>query len=306
MPGLNVPHFDLSPSLDYSKFEVAFETLLRGHTSVEEVYEQVGRQVIGSTFADTCPEVYDLLLDVRAELAHEGAAILHNTGTEKFRAEISQLTTLAISSVFGNPTRTDQKDQRIVWPIHYDPDTPLERTYSQSLGEAAFHTDTQYFTEPERFFGMYCVVADVPGKGTSELIDGNELVATYRERHGDKALSVLGRNYPFKVPSVFTKRASDEDLEVTWAPIYDSEDRMIRYRHDTITDALRLTGSQIDDDQQNAIDRIEELLAEIEPVRYHLMPGDAVLIDNHRVLHARTAFDDPERLLYRVRMNADE
>src|SRR5690606_18933613 len=112
--------------------------------------------------------------------------------------------------------------------------------------------------------------------------------------------------YPFKVPSIFTKNARDEDLEVTWAPIYDTETRKIRYRLDTITDALRLTGSRIDPEQQEALERVEGLIDETEPTRRHLTPGDAVLIDNHRVLHARTAFDNLDRLLYRVRMDADE
>lgn len=305
MSRFDLPHFNLSPSLDYSKFGVAFEDLLTRHETADEVFRQLGRSVLMEMFASASPGNDKLLKHTQYDLRHAGALILHDTGVDSFEDELAQLTAIVVSSAFGHPSATDQKTNKIAWPIKYDPDSPLNRTYSQSLGEAAFHTDTQYFPKPERFFSMFCVVADEEGKGTSELIDGKELIDQYKAEYGDDGVAILERKYPFKVPSIFTKTASDEDLEVTWAPIYDPRSKAIRYRKDTITDALRLTGSSIDDQQHEALGRLEDIIKNFDAESYHLMPGDAVIVDNHRMLHARTSFDSPERLLYRVRMDTN-
>lgn len=305
MPETTIPHFNLTSTLDYSKLEVTFESLLARYESADKVYRHLGRDVLSNLITSSSPETQALLQDARNEVDTAGMAILGETRVEQVRDEVAQLTAIAISSVFGTPTQTDQKDHRIAWPIHFDPHTNLTRTYSQSLGEASFHTDTQFFERPEKYFGMFCVFADEPGKGTSELLDGRVVMERYREEHGDTAYSVLGQKYPFKVPSVFTRHARDDDLEVTWAPIYDSNDQNIRYRFDTIADALQIPGIDINDEQLDAIQKINELLDDFEPIQHHLLPGEAILIDNHRMLHARTAFDNPARFLYRVRMDND-
>lgn len=306
MTKTTVPHINLRPLLDYSKIEGAYESLLTRYETANEIYRQLGRQTIKYIFATSSPEAYAALLETRAEVDTVGVAILEETNVERLDDEMAQLTAITISSVFGAPTRTDQKDQRIAWPIHYDPDTNLTRTYSQSLGEAAFHTDTQYFEKPERYFGMFCIVADEEGKGTSELLDGRSVMKRYREEHGDVAYALLGEKYPFKVPSVFTRHARDEDLEVTWAPIYDDGSKKIRYRMDTIAAALEIPGINIKDSQREAIQKLDKLLETFDPMRHHLTPGQAILIDNHRMLHARTAFDNSDRFLYRIRMDDEQ
>lgn len=306
MAETTIPHINLIPTLDYSKLEGAFESFLSRYKTANEVYRHLGYQVINNLFAISSPEAYTALVEARVEVDTIGAAILENTNLERLDDEVAQLTAIAISSVFGTPTQTDQKDQRIAWPIHYDPDTNLTRTYSQSLGEAAFHTDTQYFDKPERYFGMFCIVADESGKGTSKLLDGRSVMKRYREEYGDADYALLCQKYPFKVPSIFTRHARDRDLEVTWAPIFDDDGEKIRYRMDTITDALEIPGVDIVDDQQEAIQKLEKLLETFDPVLHHLTPGQAILVDNHRMLHARTAFDNPARFIYRVSMDDEQ
>jgi gamma-butyrobetaine dioxygenase len=39
------------------------------------------------------------------------------------------------------------------------------------------------------------------------------------------------------------------------------------------------------------------MMSEKYQVRYRLKAGESVMFDNHRVLHARTEFTDPERFL---------
>jgi len=104
------------------------------------------------------------------------------------------------------------------------------------------------------------------------------------------------------VPSVFTRSGQDDDIEIVWAPILDLQAQTIRYRKDTIESALKCDEVEIDAAQQTALQQLEDVLATLSPVSYHLAPGDALLVNNLKLLHARTSFDNPERFLYRVRM----
>jgi len=56
----------------------------------------------------------------------------------------------------GNPTATDQK--QVIWDVKArQRDSAYFSTFSETDGEAAYHTDTQYFPEPEPIFLLYCM-----------------------------------------------------------------------------------------------------------------------------------------------------
>jgi alpha-ketoglutarate-dependent taurine dioxygenase len=296
---------DLSSTIDYSKLAQAFESEPFNDRSANEIFAQLGHVGFRELAATDAPEAYAALTGVHAALDTLGAVVLKETGVNKQTDRVAQLSSIAIASAFGTPTRTDQKNQQIAWPIRYDPDTSLTPTFSQTLGEAAFHTDTQYFASPEEYFGLFCIVSDEPGKGTNKLIDGSQAVNRFEQTYGPEMRQQLERDFPFKVPSVFTKHARDDEVEVTWAPIFDSGTGEIRYRKDTIEAALKAGDIILDDAQLDALAKFDGILQETDAISYHLTPGDAVLVNNRRMLHARTSFDNPERFLYRVRMRAD-
>lgn len=51
-----------------------------------------------------------------------------------------------------------------------------------------------------------------------------------------------------------------------------------------------------------AIEAFRHTIESESPTAHHLGPGDAILIDNHSVLHGRTTFSDYRRLHIRVRL----
>lgn len=300
-----IPQLDLSHTHDYNNLANAFNSAPFDEQSPSEILADLGRPGFNKLFEDKSPEAYAAIRGLHTALDTVGAVVLRETNVDKLDDRLAQLSSIAVACIFGTPTRTDQKNQQIAWPIRYDPDTKLTPTFSQSLGEAAYHTDTQYFEHPEKYFGLFCIVSDEKGKGTNQLIDGAEAVERFEEKYGADMREQLERDFPFKVPSVFTKNASEGDIETTWAPIFDPETGVIRYREDTIRAALKAGDIQLDDEQLDALTKFDDLLNELEPVSYHLTPGDSVLVNNHRMLHARTSFDNPNRFLYRVRMKAD-
>lgn len=296
--------YDLSSVPDYNRLPVALSDVSKEFPDANHAYEALGRKGLTELFAQASPHGYDTVLQTHEELQEGlGALLLQGTGVEKVEDQTAQLLSITLASVYGEPTRTDRKLSQIAWPVRYDPDATVVRTFSQALGEAAYHTDTQYFKKPEDYFGLFCIESDIPGKGTNQLVHVDNVIEMLVDSQNGQALTELSRPYPFRVPSAFTESGKDSDIEVTWAPIVDEENRTIRYRRDTIASALTVPGIEVTADQHAALRALESVLAVLQPVEHHLQPGEAVIINNKRLLHARTAFDDPHRFLYRVRMN---
>lgn len=301
-----VRELDLSATSDYEKALVSLDALVQTHGTANNAFATLGHEQIRDAFQASAPDAFAQISGLKANLEHEGAAVLHETKVEQLDDEVAQMSSIAIATAFGIPTKTDQRDERIAWPIKFDASVTVTPTFSQSLGEAAYHTDTQYFENPEKYFGLFCIASDVPGKGTNQLVDGVEAVRLFTEQYGEEAAAVLSKEFPFRVPSVFTKGGQDSDVEVVWAPIFTPETKKIRYRTDTILRALgEKTGISISDEQQQVLTQFDAMLGAMDTIDYHLQPSDSILVNNHRMLHARTSFDNPDRFLYRVRM-ADE
>lgn len=297
--------YDLSLYVDYSRLHDLLGDTTEYFGGANNAYAALGRVGLMRILADAAPDTLRLLQDAGYDLKTGiGAAILHATGVDELEDEPAQLMSITLSSVYGRPTKTDQKLSQIAWPVRYEPNPGVAPTFSQTLGEAAYHTDTQYFAKPENYFGLYCVAADAPGRGTNQLLSVDDVVHAVTARHGTETLDRLSKPYPFRVPSVFTESGTDSDVEITWAPILSDNNASFRYRKDTIDRALE-TGIKLSDGQNDALKRLEDTLDVLDPLEYHLQPGDALLINNLRLLHARTAFNDPGRLLYRVRMTED-
>ncbi len=306
MSNNTIRHLDLSSTSDYDKALVPLDKLVKKHGTANSVFARLGRLPIREIFKSGAPEAFTQIISLRENLDSEGVAVLHETQVERVDDELAQMISIAIASTFGEPTKTDQLDDRIAWPIKYDSTITVTPTFSQALGEAAYHTDTQYFENPEKYFGLFCITSDNEGKGTNLLVNGVEAVEAFTERYGEEAAAVLNTKYPFRVPSAFTKGGRDTDVEVVWAPIFSKETQSIRYRKDTILRALgAAAGVAITDQQYEVLTQFDDFLKDTKAVGYHLEPSDGILVNNHRMLHARTFFDNPDRFLYRVRM-ADE
>ena len=68
-------------------------------------------------------------------------------------------------------------------------DTGYFATFSEHDREAAFHTDTQYYPIPERWFALYVMAPAQCGGGLSVMCDG-EAVWTYPD--STDSFKVLG------------------------------------------------------------------------------------------------------------------
>lgn len=140
------------------------------------------------------------------------------------------------------------------------------RSFASNSGPAPLHTDSQLFRgRPAHLQVLFCVRAATRG-GTSLIADG---FATL-DRVDPELLFRTPRSFPFVFGDFVasTVAAVDRDVFFTHSP-----------RPDPI-------GAEI------------ERCLEVE--RVDLRPGGVLVVDNHRCVHGRTAFEDRSRQLQRL------
>ena len=198
------------------------------------------------------------------------------------RDEHSAMQTIA--AAFGEPS---ERDGGPLWPV--TPRSP-HGTFSTRSGSANLHTDAQYRREPEPSFILFCVRAARSG--------GHTTVLTAHDASGgleDAGFSMCDRRmlsqnvWTWSTPAEFVAEEAPGSHPVL------PDRNHVRWRRDNLVIA--------DPEMENLADRFESYL-ENHPARatVPLGPGDFIVCDNYRLLHGRTAFDDPQRLLRRTRL----
>lgn len=139
------------------------------------------------------------------------------------------------------------------------------------------------------------------------LRDGLDVQAALDTPEARWALRLLeSRPLPFSIPSAFVTDPRPGIVQATLAPVFSSSPS-VRYRRDTLLSGWNCFPEYRDDEIERAVKVLEHELAETSKSVRFAMPRDALLCaDNHRLLHARTAFSDPRRHLLRIRMRDDE
>lgn len=176
----------------------------------------------------------------------------------------------------------------ILWdvcPKAMDPDCARSNTAE----EFPLHTDCAFELLPPRYVGLQVIREDKCGGGESILVDAQ--AALQRLSHAARtALSTLPVTW--RVPREFYK-----GQHTIQAPIL-GLDGALRFRRDIIVDEL------LSDRQRKALEEFEvEIRATPALLKSVLPRGSLLIIDNWRMLHARSEVHDMRRLLKRVRFH---
>lgn len=258
------------------------------------------------------PSVASIAGRIRAALESDYSGILiPRIRLDHLDVARRSLVLFALTLCLGRPTATDRIERRIVWDIKARGQALKAGhvpTFSEHAYEADLHTDTQYFSEPERYLLLYFVKPAACGGGVSQLRDMRCLKAQLeRTEEGCWALDFLSRQeLPFRIPTTFTATASPDTVEVTFARIFGNRPG-IRYRTDTLERGL---AAFPDYDTPEVRKALGILQAEVENRDLRLdsyIEADSILIiNNHEVLHGRGEFSDHGRHALRIRIADDE
>lgn len=135
--------------------------------------------------------------------------------------------------------------------------------------------------------------------------DARVLIAELQKTdEGRDAVRVLTESpIPRRIPKAFRAYAYGVVNGYQNVPVF-GDTPLVRWRTDKIYDGLAKHPEFATLEVTKAVDMLNDLLENTPAEVHQTIPTDGVIvINNHLALHGRTAFNDPERHLFRLRFH---
>ncbi|MDN3353871.1 TauD/TfdA family dioxygenase [Actinomadura sp. DC4] len=216
-------------------------------------------------------------------LAHRGWAVLRGLPfVHDGEPDISSI--LRTAACFGRPS--DREGGTPAWAVRPASDD-ARQTFSRRTGGATLHTDAQYRRVPEHLVCLFAVRPADDG-GTTRILSASDARTALRGHEREhRLLERLARpDWAWRVPAPF-------DGEPPFRAAVLPGDGTIRWRVDNLAAGA---------DRETAREFAQRLETAPQVIELRLGVGDAVVLDNRRVLHGRTFFADRRRFMVRVRL----
>lgn len=245
------------------------------------------------------PELMSFGAEILNHTKNSGYLVIRNFPFTQLNSEARRLIFFLLTSSCGTPVSHIPGKNEYLWEIAPKDVHRQLPTYSENDLEAPLHTDSNYRDNPEEFIAVLVERPSRCGGGRTILLRIRPVLKQLQETdEGRQCLDILrNQKFPSMVPSVY--RETDVCVK---APIIIGE--TVRFRPDTIDQAIKKE-QNFPEEQRRAIDYFADLV-DRSPDRLgvFLKQGDMLFINNYTVLHGRTAFQDNERLLLRIRFNS--
>jgi alpha-ketoglutarate-dependent taurine dioxygenase/DUF971 family protein len=169
--------------------------------------------------------------------------------------------------------------------------TPQQRILAQTAHAIRPHTDEQFRDPVPGLFMMHCLRASECGGGASILVDGFKAAANLRS-HNKEQYNLLTR-VPIPHRRFLVDDVDDVALSAAWPAIeLDHHGDVIAVHINERTMAPLVTREQLIEPVYQALkELLDQVYSPQACINYRLESGQAVVLDNHRVMHARTAFN---------------
>lgn len=179
---------------------------------------------------------------------------------------------------------------------------PAAHTFGNTMQPVPPHTDEAYLHTPTGILVLYCIKPARDG-GETALVDGFQVATRLRESDPE-AFDLLARcpqTYHRIVPGAgmdFRTRARALNV--------DERGDLVGFRFHP----RAMAPTDVDPEIAAALHRANAALSSLildpaQQLEFGLRAGDAVLFDNHRIMHARRAFADPARHLQICNVSRD-
>lgn len=273
-----------------------------GHASPLESPE--GQAALANVVEDSAPQLLELARTIRGIVATGAGAVLvqglgFDRAAETHGEAMVNALVLALTSAIGEPT-DDCADKRVLWPVKQRPIAAGKKaTFSEDLGEAPLHTDSAFVREPERYNALYVVRQSNCGGGKSVTVNGPRFLRDFAgSLQGRDCIRFLREaDYAFYIPDTFH---AGERFIISRVL---SDGPVIRFRHDCIEMGFQLC-PKLATNAHRFYYSLFRNAAEAHASRseFTMSDGDMVVLDNTRLFHVRTHYNDPARHLIRIRM----
>ncbi|MEG4321035.1 MULTISPECIES: TauD/TfdA family dioxygenase [unclassified Microcoleus] len=239
---------------------------------------------------------------IREYVDMHGFIILQGLESEFYDLSSAKLFFTKLSSHIGTlvPHNFGQSD--FVWEIKPKLSNYLIQTFSEHNKAAPLHTDSQYRNLPEKYMALLVFRQAECAGGETLLLDFSLVFNELRQSISGREMIEFAcqENFAIAVPTIFH---AEDKTEYIYSSLI-SKIPLIRYRYDTLKTGLELIKRSHVKDFAEKLQAFNDL---IHRSRYSssllLDNGEAIFVDNHRMLHGRSSFLDRNRLLLRIRMN---
>lgn len=151
------------------------------------------------------------------------------------------------------------------------------------------HTDDTFVARPARYVLMHCWKADAAGGGVSQLAHVSDILPLLAPRSRAHLREAVFASPFGPAPVLWDDTASATPC--------------IRFNHRDFASFGERYGPVLAADQVRVLDEVLKA-ARACAIEVRLAAGDCLVVDNHRMLHGRTAFDAGSgRLLKRLRVS---
>ena len=163
--------------------------------------------------------------------------------------------------------------------------------YHQTKEGGSFHTDSPQWEKVPDFIGLCCINPAKKG-GESKFVSAYSIHNEMLKEHKHFLEMLYGQFH-------FDKRGEYESGEspTVFEPIftYNGNQLKLRYLRDYINDGQKIQDKPLSKEQNEALDCLDKIIHDENlAVSYELKQYDMVFLNNGRVMHGRTSFEDFE------------
>ena len=163
--------------------------------------------------------------------------------------------------------------------------------YHQTKEGGSFHTDSPQWEKVPDFIGMCCINPAKKG-GESKFVSAYSIHNKMLKEH-KHFLEMLYEQFHFDKRGEYKSNESP----TVFKPIFSYNDNQlkVRYLRDYINDGHKIQDVPLSKEQNKALDCLDKTIHDENlAVSYDLRQYDMVFLNNGRVMHGRTSFEDTE------------
>ena len=161
--------------------------------------------------------------------------------------------------------------------------------YHQTKEGGSFHTDSPQWKKVPDFIGMCCINPAKKG-GESKFVSAYSIHNEMLKEH-KHFLEMLYEQFHFDKRGEYKSNESPTVFEPIFT--YNDNQLKVRYLRDYINDGQKIQDMPLSKEQNEALDCLDKIIhAKNLAVSYELKRYDMVFLNNGRVMHGRTSFED--------------
>ena len=196
-----------------------------------------------------------------------------------------------VCRILGTLYVQNDKNQKLVQVQDSGKSMKSGGRYHQTKEGGSYHTDSPQWEKVPDFIGMCCINPAKKG-GESKFVSAYSIHNEILKEH-KHFLKILYDQFHFDKRGEYR---SDESPTV-FEPIftYDNNHLKLRYLRDYINDGHKIQNMPLSKEQNGALDCLDKIIHDENlAVSYELKQGDMIFLNNGRVMHGRTPFEDFE------------